>query len=188
MKLLLIRHGVSVSTRRAAFSLDEPLDEAGARQAAGLSSSLPARIDRWLSSPALAARQTAEAAGVEPEVDSSLSECDFGLWAGSTLPEIEASDPDGLRSWFEDAEATPHKGESIAGLVDRVRRWLDRIRRTTGTTAAITHAGVVRAAVVVALDAPLAAFWRIDVAPLSLTELHTTEDGWRMAGANRRCR
>lgn len=185
MKLLLIRHAASPSTRRAAFGGgDEPLDDAAARQAAELFKRLPGRVDRWLCSPSLAARQTADAAGFDASVDRDLSECDFGCWTGSTLSEIEQSDPDGLRRWFEDPEATPHSGESIAGLADRVRGWLERLRAHPGTTCAVTHAGVIRTAVVLALGAPLGAFWRIDVTPLSLTELHSTDYGWRLARVN----
>jgi broad specificity phosphatase PhoE len=147
---------------------------------------LPGGVDRWLCSPSVVARKTAEAAGFHADVDGALSECDFGSWTGSTLAAIEESDPDGLRCWFEDPEATPHSGESIAGLADRVGGWLERIRVGAGTTGAVTHAGVIRAAVVLALEAPLAAFWRIDVAPLSLTELHSTDYGWRLARVNAR--
>lgn len=184
MRLLLVRHAPSAATRRAAFGRDEPVDEAGIRLAGRLPAGLPRRIDRWLCSPSLAARQTAEAAGLHPSIDPELRECDFGRWAGLTLGEIEVSDPDGLRRWFEDPEAAPHAGESIAGLIERIRRQLERMRRGTGTVAALTHSGVVRAAVLLALDAPARSFWRIDVAPLSLTELHATEYGWRLAFVN----
>jgi broad specificity phosphatase PhoE len=43
---------------------------------------------------------------------------------------------------------------------------------------------VVRAAVVHALGAPLHAFWRIDAAPLSLTELHAADGRWTVTRLN----
>ena len=184
-RLLLIRHAPSRSTRRAAFALDEPLDEAGSRQAAGLGARLPGRIDRWLASPALTARQTAEAAGLTTELDPDLSECDFGKWAGCTLEEIQSADPEGLRAWFDDPDAAPHGGESIAQLIARTTKVLDRIHSSPASTGALTHSGVIRAAVVVALEAPVKSFWRIDVAPLSVTELHSSAYGWRLTGLNR---
>ena len=49
---------------------------------------------------------------------------------------------------------------------------------------AITHGGVVKAAVVHALGAPIAAFWQIDVAPLSITELHAHGGRWTLSRAN----
>lgn len=185
-KLLLVRHAPTVSTRRAAFSLDESLDEAGTRAAVGLASSLPTRIDRCVSSPARRALQTAEAAGFVPGLDPDLAECDFGSWAGLTLEEVHACDPEGLESWFTNPEAEPHGGESLAQMVGRVQGLLGRVCRFDGTIAAFTHAGVIRAAVVVALKAPIDSFWRIDIAPLSTTELHTSGDGWRVVGVNQR--
>jgi broad specificity phosphatase PhoE len=185
MRLVLIRHAPTASTRRAAFSLDESLDEAGTRAAGRLAPSLPAHCKHCVSSPALRARQTAQAAGWVPVVDPDLAECDFGSWAGRTLEEVQAEDPEGLASWFTDPEAVPHAGESLAQLLTRVQGFLGRVRGSDGTTAAFTHAGVIRAAVVAALRAPIESFWRIDIAPLSTTELHATADGWRVTGVNR---
>jgi broad specificity phosphatase PhoE len=50
--------------------------------------------------------------------------------------------------------------------------------------AAVTHAEVVKAAVVHALGAPLAAFWRIDSSPLALTELHAHDGRWTLVRLN----
>ncbi len=47
---------------------------------------------------------------------------------------------------------------------------------------AVTHAAVVRAAVVVTLDAPPAAFWRIDIAPLTATVLRGGAGRWTLRG------
>jgi len=47
-----------------------------------------------------------------------------------------------------------------------------------GHAVAVTHAAVVRAAVVVTLGAPAAGFWRIDVAPLTATVLRGGPGRW----------
>jgi broad specificity phosphatase PhoE len=47
---------------------------------------------------------------------------------------------------------------------------------------AVTHAAVVRAAVVVTLGAPPAGFWRIDVAPLTATVLRGGPGRWTVRG------
>ena len=49
---------------------------------------------------------------------------------------------------------------------------------------AITHGEVVKAAVVHALGAPLLAFWRIDAAPLAITELHAHGGRWTVVRLN----
>jgi broad specificity phosphatase PhoE len=49
---------------------------------------------------------------------------------------------------------------------------------------AITHGGVVKAAVVHALGAPIEAFWRIDASPLAVTELHAHNGRWTVTRTN----
>ena len=97
----------------------------------------------------------------------ALSECDFGTWAGRTLAEVSEQDPDGARAWMTDPDARPHGGETLAELLERVGDWLDEQARLQGRAIAVTHGGVVKAAVVHALGAPPMAFWRVDVAPLT---------------------
>jgi broad specificity phosphatase PhoE len=182
-RLLLVRHGSTASTRRAAFPPDEALDEAGLRESRKLRAVLDG-VQSAFSSPAVRARQTAEAAGLEPRSDPDLAECDFGSWTALTLDDVSARDPEGLRAWFKDPHACPHGGESLAQLAARVRRFLSRIAGIPGATVAFTHGGVVKVALVEALGAPSSSFWRIDVAPLSVTELRRRDRIWTVARTN----
>lgn len=169
-----MRHAATAATRAAAFPADEPLDERGLAAAALLEAALPPRCEA-LCSPALRCRQTAQAAGLRaPSLEPALAECDFGDWAGRSLADIEAAEPDAAEAWMRDPQARPHGGESLAAFAARVAAWLDGQARRDGGAVAITHGGVVKAALVHALGAPLDAFWRIDSRPLAITELH----GW----------
>lgn len=182
-RLLLIRHASTDAVRRAAFPIDEPLDAAG-REAAG---ALAGRLGRGeaLCSPALRARETAAAAQLaEPAIDAALGECDFGSWCGRTLAEVHEDDPDGVGAWMTDPAASPHGGESLDDMLARVASWLERQAGCDGRAIAVTHAGVVKAAVVHALGAPPAAFWRIDVTPLAVTELHAHDGRWTVTRVN----
>ncbi|MGH7336969.1 MAG: histidine phosphatase family protein [Myxococcota bacterium] len=138
--------------------------------------------DAAFSSPALRARQTAEAAGLSADRDPDLAECDFGCWTTLTLGEVHARDPEGLRAWFEDPHAAPHGGESQAQMAERVRRFLEHVDQ--GTTVAVTHGGVVKVAMIQILGAPYSSFWRIDVAPASITELRRRDGTWTVARTN----
>lgn len=178
-----MRHAPTSATRSAAFPLDEPLDERARSDAAALARLAP-HGGEVVASPALRCRQTAEAAGLEPRLDAALAECDFGAWAGETLEDLHANDPDGVREWLRDPGAAPHGGESLLAFSARVARWLDAQARDGRAAMAITHGGVVKAAVVHALGAPLDAFWRIDAAPLSVTELHAHDGRWRVTRLN----
>ena len=183
-RLLLIRHAATSATRGAAFPLDEPVDARARIDAAGLATRLPAHYEPWCS-PALRCVQTAAAAGVvAPRLEPSLAECDFGAWAGRSLADVHAADPEAAGAWMSDPGACPHGGESLAAFATRVACWLDEQARLDGAAVAITHGGVVKAAVVRALDAPLDAFWRIDCAPLSITELHAHDGRWTLTRLN----
>ena len=134
-----------------------------------------------LCSPARRCLETAEAAGLDPAVEPALAECDFGVWAGRTLADLE---PAAARAWLTDPDAAPHGGESLRAFAARVAAWLDEQAATDGHAAAITHGGVVKAAIVAALGAPLEAFWRVDVAPLAVAELHAHDGRWTVTRVN----
>jgi broad specificity phosphatase PhoE len=175
-RLVLVRSAATAATRRAAFPGDEPLDRGGIRTAEGLAGML-GRVDTARSSPARRATMTAAAAGLTATVDPDLAGLELRTWAGLTLAEVAARDPDGLRAWLDDPDPD-------GMLRSRVRRFLVRAHELSGTTVAVTHAAWVRTAVLVALDAPPAAFWRVDVAPASLTVLHRRDHGWGLGRVN----
>jgi broad specificity phosphatase PhoE len=179
-RLLLVRHGPTSATRAAAFPVDEPLDDAGRHAAGALAAVLPRNCE-VLCSPALRCRQTAAAAGLEPRLDGALAECDFGGWAGLSLADLDA---DSAGEWMTDPDAAPHGGESLSAFAARVGAWLDAQANGNGAAAVITHAGVVKAAVVHALGAPLGAFWCVDAGPLSVTELHARDGRWTLTRLN----
>lgn len=181
-RLLLIRHATTQAVRRAAFPVDEPLDDAGRTAAAALAGRLG--CGEAVSSPALRARQTAAAAALRAQVEPSIDECDFGAWAGRTLAQVHEDDPEGAGAWMTDPDACPHGGESLSALLARVDGWMHAQAALDGRAIAVTHAGVVKAAVVHALGAPPTAFWRVDVTPLAVTELHAHDGRWSVACMN----
>jgi broad specificity phosphatase PhoE len=182
-RLLLVRHAPTDATRQSAFPRDEPLDERAREQAALLAERLPQRCEA-VSSPALRCRETALAAGLDPTPDPALAECDFGSWAGRSFADIDAANPAGARTWMTDPDSAPHGGESLTDFARRVAQWLDAQAQRTGSAVAVTHAGVVKGALVHALSAPIESFWRIDVAPLAITELHAHDGRWTITRVN----
>src|SRR5262249_45656214 len=137
-------------------------------------------VDRAWSSPALCARQTAAALGLDAIADAALRDCDFGSWAGRKLAEVHAGDPHAVAAWLADPEATPHGGESRTAMSVRIVAWLRSCVKDTGRIVAVTHASVIRAAILGVLDAPAAAFWRIDVPPLSMVDLSSDGARWSL--------
>ncbi|HEY5196155.1 MAG TPA: histidine phosphatase family protein [Solirubrobacteraceae bacterium] len=183
-QLILVRHAPTEATRSFTFPADEPLDEPG-RAAAAAFGSAHAEHGETLCSPMLRCRQTAEAAGLAGvRVVAELAECDFGTWAGRTLAEVCAEDAAAARAWMADPLASPHGGECLDAFMARIGGWLDLQAELDGPALAITHGGVVKAAVVHALRAPVGAFWRIEATPLSVTELHSHDDRWTVTRVN----
>ena len=121
-------------------------------------------------------------------VDRRWPSATSARWAGRPLTRDRGRTTRRVRAWMTDPDAAPHGGESSTALLARVRAWLDEQAALDGTAIAITHGGVVKAAVVAALDAPPSAFWRIDVAPLSITELHAHDGRWTVTRVNDRVR
>jgi broad specificity phosphatase PhoE len=178
-RLDLLAHGASSAIRAARFPNDEAL-EASAAAALRERSQRKRPYRRVLTAPALAARETAAALGLGADVEMALRECDYGRWRGLELADVAAREPEGFAAWLRDPAAAPHGGEPLAALIERVCAWLALSLARDGATLAVTHAAVVRAAIVSALGASSSAFWRIDVAPLSLARLSGREGRWNL--------
>lgn len=170
---LLIRHGHTRATEegRLYTDPDAPLTENGRAQAQALAGWLPEqRPDLLLTSPSRRVRSTADiiaaALGVEPVVIDGLNEWKVGDWEGRTYLDIKKSEPELYGRWSADPiHNAPPGGESIAEMAGRVKRSLgEMIARFEGTRLAlVTHAGIIRGAIVEALGIPVENFWRISV-------------------------
>ena len=178
-RLKLLCHASTSAVRNSAFPADEPLDPQGQKKLAAI----PHRLrqgHRCFTSPALRAVQTAEGLGLDATIEAALRDCDYGKWTGLAFDEVRAQDPDAVSEWIRNPEAAPHGGESVVALIARVSSWLEAQKATPGIIVAITHASVIRAAVVCALQAEPRSFWHIDIAPLSLTELSANNGRWTL--------
>ena len=178
--LLLIAHGETIATRRAAFAGNEGLDVRGLQTARAKAAAIDLQPARASSSPAAAARETAEALGFRAEADHALRDLDVGRWSGRALSEVADDEPDEVEAWMTDPTFAGHGGESIEELIRRTAAWLNLRRAAKGITVAVTHAAVVRAAVLATLNAPPFAFWRIDAAPLEHVALSTDGRRWSL--------
>jgi broad specificity phosphatase PhoE len=177
-RLTLICHGATASNRTATFPADEPLEDKAIGRTALLARQTAGAARIWIS-PAHRAVQTAAILDLAGEVTPALRDCDYGRWTGKTFETIHAEDPDGLASWMRVFDVAPHGGESLSMLFGRVAGWLDERLADRGHAVVITHASVIRACLLHVLGAAPQAFWKIDVEPLSVTEL--SGDGRRWA-------
>lgn len=178
-RLTLLAHAPTRAQRAAAFPLDEAAEAAGLRCAAAMAQTLAStawrRVDRLWTAPERRARQTAAAladAGLAVDIGDvpELRDLDHGRWGGRSLADVGATDPAGVAAWLDDPAAAPHGGESLLMLSRRVSAWLAAFTEP-GHTLIVTHPAVIRAALAYILTADARAFWRLDIGPLSMTDL-----------------
>ncbi|GGW12565.1 phosphoglycerate mutase [Streptomyces capoamus] len=178
-RILLVSPAMSVSLRQARFDDGGSLDDGGAALARSAAGSLPPGA-RVLLSPGARCRETARALGLDAEPAADLAGLDVGRWRGRGLDEVGAAEPEAVGRWLADPACAPHGGESVLDLCARIGRWLDGTRSAEGRTLAVVEPEVVRAAVVGALGLSAALFWRLDVPPLTVTELSGRAGRWNL--------
>jgi broad specificity phosphatase PhoE len=174
-RITFISHAQTSAVRRAAFPLDEPLLDGEEERIASIKWPTP-RAQQVSCGPETRTRETARALGLEPSIHDDLADVDYGRWSGKGLDEIQILDPNGLSDWLNNPDSNPHDGESLTQLIERVSDWQQQVK--SGHTLAITHPAVIRVAVLSAMQAPPQSFWRVEVAPLTLTDLRFSGRSW----------
>jgi broad specificity phosphatase PhoE len=155
VRLALIRHGPTEWNAQGRFQgrSDVPLSAEGRRDAQAIATALREDDVRIIYSSDLSrARETADAIAVECgapiAIDERLREFDFGRWEGLTWPQIRALQGDLTNQPAIAARYyTPDGGESFDSVCQRVRSFLAELEEQPddGTTAIVTHAGVLHA-------------------------------------------
>lgn len=130
---------------------DPDLNEQGRAQLTSLAERLPmGEIDAVYSSDLRRAMSTAQAIAAARNIPRvlrpALREIHFGQWEGLSWKEIEALDPDYARDWMARHPDLPAPaGESFQAFEARVLEEVDHLLEDVqGTTAVVTHGGVLR--------------------------------------------
>lgn len=177
-RITFISHASTAAVRRSAFPLDEPIEPREVEKLRSIGW-IPPRVRQVYAGPEQRTRQTANTLGFDPILSAELKDLNYCSWRGKSLDEVQSTDPDGIRRWLTDIDAAPHGGESIANFLARIKRWL-AVQHGSGHTLVVTHPAVIRAAVVLALQAPAQSFWRIDIPPVSITDLRWNGGFWNL--------
>ncbi|WP_323121235.1 histidine phosphatase family protein [Burkholderia alba] len=177
-RLMLISHAATPAMREGRFPADDALDARGAADAGAWPHRMSIGADAPVfCSPAAAALDTARALGFAVRIASELADADYGEWRGRRLADVAGDARSEVEAWSRDPHAAPPRGESFEQVRARVGGWLEQLD-DAGDIVALTHAAVMRAAVVHALNAPSSSFARIEIAPLSVLELRRSARGW----------
>lgn len=184
LRLFLLSHAATPAMRRGDFPADDALDARGIDATRLWSERVRAlRADATYRSPDVCVAQTADLLGLPAQVAPALAEADYGRWRQQSLADIADSEPAALATWLGEPDAAPHGGESFGAVTQRVGGWMDSLPEQSGAVVALTHASVIRAAILHALGAPVGAHARIEIAPLSLVELRRSARGWSWMAA-----
>jgi probable phosphoglycerate mutase len=162
--IFYIRHGETEwnADGRLQGNQDIPLNDLGRKQAAfagGILADLFARDGRseqslaFIASPLGRARSTMELVRgtlkLPPDdyaIDDRLREIGYGQWEGSTLAEMQASDPEVFaRRQADKWTVSPPGGENYASVQARVSEWYKQL---AADTVAVAHGGTARALMV----------------------------------------
>lgn len=179
-RLVLICHASTDAVRKSAFPADEPLDARGRADAAAIAGRLP---HAYWASPELRTWKTAEALQLNANPQPLLRDCDYGDWSGRTFDDVNAREPEAVAAWLRDPAAAAHGGESLLSFMRRVAEWLADEGTSHQRSIVVTHATIIRAAIIQAIEANPQSFWRIDIAPLSVTRLSGTNGRWNLVSA-----
>ena len=182
-ELILIRHAPAVTEGRMAGKRDVAADCSNSAAFAALQARLDPDAARLIS-PALRCRQTASSLWPDlpaPDSDTRLWEQDFGAWEGMPFDQL----PDlGALGLPDLAAHRPPQGESFADLYARAQPALaEVVARGARKTVIIAHAGLIRAALGMALGQPHLGL-AFQIAPLSQTRLIAVAGAWSIACVN----
>ena len=96
---------------------------------------------------------------------------EFGVWDGLTFAEVRDRFPDEVKGWLGSLDAAPSGGESFREVEARVRAGLDRVleRYAGKTVLVVSHVTPIKILVAMAVDAPLAALYRMELSTASVS-------------------
>ena len=181
-KIYLIRHGETDSNLGHKFQgqMDLPLNATGLAQARQMAAYMAdKKIDAIYSSSMLRAKMTtavlAQSRGMAYRSMDLLKEISFGDWEGLEYAEITARWPKEMEAFLHrPAEWEPPHGETFAAAQERCRLALEQIFAEQGhdkNIAIVSHGGIIRLQLCLALGIPLNNLWRLSVYNVSVSTL-----------------
>jgi broad specificity phosphatase PhoE len=169
--LVLVRHGRTAANAQGLLQgrLDYPLDEVGLAQAAEVAKAL-GRPSRVVSSPLRRARETAEALGVDVDVDERWTELDYGELDGQPVASMGF---EAWARWRDDSRFAPPGGESLSDMAARVVSACEDLRdeATEAEVVVVSHVSPIKTAMAWALGLGTELAWHSHLDQASITRI-----------------
>ena len=181
--LVLIRHGTTEwnTDGRIQGSTDIPLSEVGRAEVGSWKVPAEFRDFVWISSPLSRARETAALLGANSvAIEPRIREMDWDRWEGLTLADLRKNFPAELaEKEAQGIDFHPPGGESPRQVMERIKPWLADIAKAGKPTVAVTHKGVVRAALALATGWDMQDKWPVEI-DWSSVHLFAVDAGGRL--------
>jgi phosphoserine phosphatase len=132
----------------------------------------------------------ARACGLQPSTLPALIDIDYGRWNWKSYDEVQTENAELFARWFASPQLVRFpEGESLEDLVTRasdVLRFVQQ-RHADNTVVLVTHDSVNRALLLLLLEQPLSAYWRLEQSPCALNEITFTPARIRVERVNDTC-
>jgi 2,3-bisphosphoglycerate-dependent phosphoglycerate mutase len=177
LDLWLIRHGETTwnAEKRIQGPMDSPLSDLGVRQAKVLRARLSTKkFDVVYSSDSGRATQTASILfpNKNLSLDVRLREIHWGVLEGKTRAEFSSDEKTNYLAYKRDPyNERLTKGENWQDLFARVDTWMKSLPED-GKVVAVTHGGVVRAALCLVVGYPKSYEWNAVIDNVSITRFY----------------
>lgn len=190
--LILVRHGRTDYTQSHRLSgkggQDPQLSELGIEDATKVAKAIAEvgalgqfknimKPTLVISSPLARAKETADliarSIGVDVQIADGLQEISFGDWDGHTNQEVAQKWSTEFEAWRGSVEIAPPNGESLRDFDFRVMQAKEAIlsNHEGQTLVLVSHVMPIRGLVRSAMAADWEAYWRVSIAPCSITIL-----------------
>lgn len=154
MRIFFLRHGETVWNQQKRFQghTDIALSEKGIAEVSKWH--IPENIEHWFVSPLGRAKQTAAIHRLKPQtISEDLIEASWGQWEGKVLKQLREKNPREIADIESlGLDMRPPDGESPRDVRTRLNKWLNSFSKQYGCIGAVTHRGVIRAALSQATD------------------------------------
>ncbi|XCN75325.1 MAG: histidine phosphatase family protein [Candidatus Electrothrix aestuarii] len=190
-RLFLLRHGpTSAPPGCLVGSSDLPLSGQGLTRLQNIMSQLE-HVACWYCSPLLRTRQTLEHLQFlgcpleKPFYEERLREMNFGRWELQSYADIVAKDEEQIEAWNQYLDFIFPEGEAVSAFIARTTAMLRLFAESEHNTIGVmTHGGVIRTMICLALGISPKNYLLFDVQPASLTILDLYSEGGVLRGLN----
>ena len=196
--IFMLRHGETEGNAKKIYRgrWDLPLNDRGKTQAHRAAEALSNfKVSAILTSPLRRAWETAEAVGVSRKSvdvieEELLIDIDYGEWTKRPATEIETSQPERHRAWYQTPEDVVFPGgEGLSDVRKRIESLFSRLGAQGGdeNILLVSHRVPIKVALCFSLGLQDSAFWRIDVDTASISAIMLDGDNIKLAFSNETC-